>query len=257
MCYKVFIAVFIVIIVLLIGKLSFWSIRDYFYQIRYGVFTVEYELFLKDRAKYRSSIKRLTPAAIREKIDSNYFEVAGVMDWLRIPMVYPYTMNFYNDLGLTDNEYIGKGAFLTRAEHVDYSKESSDGLAGEAAYMNDEYGDVLEENIIAFSFNQKYLIGKKSSEVTDDTEGHTTISYFMFEFGSNKIQYFESYKALMKEADRVGYKRHRCPLDYSREDSDISSEKMELRNRLDLVEEPELFPFRNLYDRYNSMIIEI
>jgi len=257
MVYKIIITVSIVIIVLLIGKLSFWQVRDYYYQLKYGVFNVDYELFIKDRALYRASIKQLTPDEVIEKIDSNYFEVPGVMDWLRIPMVYPYTMNFYNDIGLTDNDYIGKGAFLTNAEHIDYSKESSAGLAGEAAYMSDEYGDVLEENIIAFSFNQKYLIGKTSSEGMYDPEGRATISYFIFEFGTNKTQKFISYKALMQEVDRVGYKRHKYPLDYSRESPDIASEKKELRNKLHISEEPELFPFWHLYSRYNSMIIEI
>jgi hypothetical protein len=235
----------------------YWWVRDYYYQVKLGAFMVDYELQGKDRLLYQASVKALTPADLRAKIDTNYFTAVGYHEWQRVPTVYPYTMNGYSDFG-TASEFIGQGAFLTNSKHVDYTKEKPDDPPGGVAYMNDAYGDLIEENIIAFSFNDKYLIGKKRTAMENSLPTAESItSYFMFEFVSGKMIRFTSYKELMKEAKKRNYKRHRFYLDYTRETKEAKEYKEAERNKFLKKEETELFPFQLLFDRFTGMVIEL
>ncbi len=255
--YKKFIIIFsVIILIVCCYKLFFWSIRDYYYQLKYGAFEVDYELGIKDRLLYQVSIKKLIPKDQVEKIDSNYFSFVGYLEWLRVPTVYPYVINAYPDLEAPTN-LIGKGAFLTNASAVDLTQENQDDK-GDKAYENDEYGEVIEKNIIAFSFNDKYFIGKTSSDIKNALPTAKSISaYFMFEFATAKIKHFASYKELMAEADKLNYKRTRFYLDFTKEKEVEKEFKQTERAKYLDDEETELIPFQIFYGRFTGLSVEI
>ncbi len=238
-------------------KLFFWSIRDYYYQLKYGAFEVDYKLGIKDRLLYIADVKKLSAIDPEGKIDSNYFKAVGYHEWMRIPTVYPYVINAYVEFE-APTDLIGSGAFLTNAKSVDYTKDSPEDPPGGNAYMNDEYGNVLEQNIIAFSYNDKYLIGKKRTEMKNSLPTSQSItSYFIFEFSTNKIKHFKSYKELMAETDKVGYKRTRFYLNYTKEKQDEKKYKQTERDKFLDVEETELIPFQLFYARFTGMSVEL
>ncbi len=246
------------IIIIIAGcyKLFFWSIRDYYYQLKYGASEVDYKLGIKDRLLYQASIKKLIPNEETEKIDPDYFSMVGYLEWMRVPAVYPYVINAYPDLE-APNDIIGPGAFLTNAKTVDFTKDAP-GDRGAAAYENEEFGQVIEQNIIAFSFNARYFIGKKRTGIKNNLPtDRPVISYFMVEFATGKVEHFASYKELMAEADKLGYKRTRFYLDYTKETRAEKEYKKKEREKYLDKEETELIPFELFYGRFTGMALEL
>lgn len=246
----------IIILIACSYKLFYWSFRDYYYQLKYGAFMVDYELQGKDRLLYQASIKKLSQPDLINKIDSHYFIAPGYHEWMRMPTVCPYAMNFFAG-GIT-LDTTGEGAFLTNSPDVDFTKKNPEDPPGSIAYDNDEYGDLIEKNIIAFSFNDRYLIGKKRTEMENGLPTAKSVtSYFILEFSTGKIKRFTSYKELMVEADKLDYKRHIFYLDYTKESKEAKEYKETERNKYLDKEETELFPFQLLYDRHFGMILEL
>jgi hypothetical protein len=227
----------------------YWNIRDYYYQLKYGAMMVDSELIDKDRALHKAAIKKLTPANLIAGVDPNYFELRGFMEWIRLPMAYPYVMNYYQGLGNDNSVHEGKGVFLTNADHLEYDSDNPDPEEiGGTAYTNDDYGKVLEENIIAFSFNDQYVIGKKASEFENAAPAaNSIISYFIFEFGTEKILRFNTYQELMKEVRRIGYKRLRLVHEYYRVPDYVMEDINEQRSKQLTSEESELLLFTELF----------
>ncbi|MFM9837457.1 MAG: hypothetical protein ACKVOQ_04290 [Cyclobacteriaceae bacterium] len=253
---KIFLAVPVVILIVVYFKPIFWHIRDYYYQLRFGAFAVDYQLGLKDRFLYQASIKALTPAHIRDKIDSNYFTLVGYNEWQRIPTVYPYTINAY--IGRDAPTGSSQGVFLTNSKSVNYDQSSPEDTPGGMAYANDEYGDIIAENIIAFSYSRTYLIGKTRTAMTDNLPTPESITaYFILEFTTGKIDPFGSYEELMLSANRLGYKRHRFNLDYTKETIDTKEYKEQERKKYLDNNETELIPFQLFFDRFTGASIEL
>ncbi|MEO6302010.1 MAG: hypothetical protein ABIP51_02445 [Bacteroidia bacterium] len=253
---KILIILCAIILIVCCYKLFFWSIRDYYYQLKYGAFEVDYKLGIKDRLLYQEDLKKLISKDQLEKIDPNYFSFVGYLEWMRVPTVYPYVINAYSDFE-APTDSIGKGAFLTNASTVDLTQENPDDK-GDKAYENDDYGEVIEKNIIAFSFNDKYFIGKTCTEIKNalPTERSVT-AYFMFEFAAAKIKHFATYKELMAEADKLNYKRTRFYLDYTKEREGEREYKESERAKYLDKEETELFPFQLFYGRFTGLSVEI
>jgi hypothetical protein len=255
--YKKLIVILAIFIVIAAGyKLFFWSLRDYYYQLKYGAFMVDYTLQGKDQVLFITSIKKLTPIEMSVDIDPAYFEAVGYHDWQRIPTVYPYTINFFNYPGGSD--HYGQGAILTNSNQVDYGKNEPDDPAGSMAYLTEDFGEVIEENIIAFSFDSKYLLSKCATDLEDNnaTPG-SVISYSIFEFSSAKLDRFSTYQQLMEAAEKRGYKRQRFPLDYTRETEDTKTYKTLERSKVLNPEETELAPFQLFFDRFTGLPIEL
>jgi hypothetical protein len=175
---------------------------------------------------------------------------------MRVPVVYPYVVNAYIDFE-APTDAIGSGGFLTNASSVDFTQDDAE-EKGSKAYETNAYGKLIENNIIAFSFNDKYLIGKKSTAIKNGLPSTQSVtSYFMFEFATAGIKHFTTYKELMKEADLLGYKRTRFYLDYTREKKeDQAYKETEKANYLD-KEETELIPFQLFYARFTGRSVEL
>ncbi len=238
-------------------KLFYWPLRDYYYQLKYGAFMVDTELQNKDRLLYQASIKKLSPANLIAQIDSNYFIAPGSFPWERMPSVCPYTINSFSDSWSYLDE-IGEGVFLTYSPHVNFTKQRPDDPPGSIALENDEYGELIEQNIIGFSFNNTHIIAKKRTDMKNGLPTTNSVtSYFIFEFATKKIKHFTTYKALMAEADSLNYKRHIFNLDYKKEMEGAKEYKEAERAKFLDEEETELIPFQLQYNRYYGMLIEI
>ncbi|MDH6308310.1 hypothetical protein M2451_001066 [Dysgonomonas sp. PFB1-18] len=121
---------------------------------------------------YMDSLKSVQP--IDRQIPKEFFTKAGIYDYYRMPLVYPYSMNAINDLdyGYIDNEE-GK---IYRAEDTNKNRQVMDSIA-------------------SFSFNKEILIAQRK----------TTVSNFrLLHFKTGEIEEFDNDSTMKIKAYQYG-----------------------------------------------------
>jgi hypothetical protein len=138
----------------------------------------------RDTAAFSRLVRSYEPQAYKGKVPPAYYDDRGAFDYWRYPLVYPYAINC-----IDTNDY---GSICSEQDKTSYDEDS--------------HVQVLTDNFDRFTFDGRYLAGRRCKTPFDDAAVDLTEQYFIFSFADGKSQDFKGLDRLKQELTRRGFR---------------------------------------------------